>query len=334
MTLADPDKCSGCRKQIKETQGALFCCTCNDWFHNLCVQVPKEDLVKYQKLPWVCKTCQQRKVLDTAVRLPKSLSASQNPNDSHRRKNSLSDVCGNNCQAKFSNLERRFSSLEARLSKLEKTDKTPSQNLHAELQKLRADFSTLSKTSGNPQCEIIISNVPEVKKEDTVKMAECVLEALDPELPKDSVIKATRFTAKNGPRYIKVEVASSRLKEALVIASKKKKLALKDLSLSSKVKSVSRVSPPEWLDPLATGKLLENGRVFLNVSVSRHTRSLFLAALKLKINGSILTAWTWRNEVYYKTSPDGNPIRCSSIEQLSSMAPVSKEGVEDPSPPQ
>lgn len=309
MSQHKTDDCRKCKAVIRfDTQGAVFCCGCKEWFHNLCARLSLDDLHKFKKKPWFCQDCTAPSSYQNSISIPKT-----NNKDSSSQKSSGRNCCSD-LQLKYDKLQLEFIRIKKRLDSVEKSNGLLSKNLEGEIERLKGEVTRAVTKRPNSQCDIILSNVPELVEENSSAMASVILSAIDDSLPDDAVCSATRFFAKSGPRHLKVTLKTMKLKERMVSMSRKKKLDLRDVNLKSKVKDIS--AKPDWVDPKGAGHLLAEGKIYVNESVSSKTRALFLAALRLKLDGRISATWTWRNRVYLRLKEDHTPLMCRSESEL------------------
>lgn len=296
--------CHLCKHVIKiGVQGGLRCFTCAEYFHNLCVKIPLESLPLYEKKQFKCPSCSKKNNKVVNVLLPKSIDKPK------KAKKNVSEQ----------SIEDRLSRLESRFEELLKQIKGGNESLANTISEIRSDFKSLQSRSTRiaSQHDVIISNIPELKNEDTLAVARFICKSLNSSISDTEVLQANRFEAKNGPRYIKATLGSRESKEELIRKSRKNKLTLGDSNMSSSIKKFSKTSPPIWCQPQQAAELLETATIYVNESVSKKTRSLLLDVLKLKNDKSIFSVWTWRNRVYYKMKQEDKPTLCTSADHFA-----------------
>lgn len=330
--------CSKCSKDvIAKKHGGLRCIRCDSWWHNLCAGVDRSEIEKYKKTFWCCKNCEHVYSQKHHTIIPgrqsnkkksQPVSTTQSPVGDRQ---SQEAQCGCSCKALITNLmkvDARINDLSIRLAELEQQQDSLHGDYQDSLKKLVSDVGALNKAmidGGNARPagklkndlnDIVISNIPELKNEDHLSMASLILTKIDPSLSTDSIKSAVRFQSKFGPRYLKVKVSSRAVKETLLKISRKRKFLLKDLDILPSLKTISGNSMPKWHDQEMAKKLFDDATVFINEAMSKSTRQVFLASLRLKKEGVLTSVWTFRNKVYYKTSQTDAASKCDTIQQL------------------
>lgn len=310
--------CFKCKKEIdKKSQGGIACSHCHRKFHASCVKMKCSDLVKFTNSAWYCTDCRSMDFLKDQVFIP----TDKQP----LRETAVSGVKS----ASDSNLLNRISKIESslidirnRLATLESSHEAFSGEFSADLQKIKKDFANIgSNIPDDPPShrEIIVSNIPEFKNEKTLEVARHVLRKLDPSFNVTDVTKAHRFQAKNGPNYIKATLRTAKKKDSIIVKSRQKKLKVQDLELPSNAKLLTGSKTAQFKNPVQASRVFEGSVAYVNESVCKLTRQIFVRALQLKLENKVMAAWTWRNKAYVRVSEDADAVRCDTLECLEDL---------------
>ena len=92
------------------------------------------------------------------------------------------------------------------------------------------------RTTERQSNDIIVTNIPPFQKEDTIRVAEAVLEGLAADVKKEEILQASRFEVEKDGRtryFIKIRMANDEAKGRSIKAATAAKVQLKERSASS-----------------------------------------------------------------------------------------------------
>lgn len=194
-----------------------------------------------------------------------------------------------------------------------------------EVTKLKSEVSRLTERvkalenapRQNPEQhrDVVISNVPPMVDENPLVLAEKIFESLDAGLSKGDVQRALRFESKNGEykrHFLKVQLASYEAKGKAIKTSRTVRATLGDLDLRSKFGK-------GFVDEESLEGNFLSSRIFVNEAISKPTKTILVAAVKLKKEGKIHTVWTYLDKVFVRLETKSKPIQINSESDLQGL---------------
>lgn len=170
----------------------------------------------------------------------------------------------------------------------------------------------LPRQSNEHQRDVIISNVPPLENEDTLKLVGTIFKSLQSDLKDGDVLRATRFESKNtdNKRYfLKVKLVSDQAKGSVIKAARAARATLSDLQIKQKT-GVSfeneQTLPKEFL----------NAPIYINEATFRETRTILNAAIRLKREKKLHAVWTYFDKVYVRKEQKSSPVGICNEEDL------------------
>lgn len=304
------DKCAACNEAVKPQDG-ITCVKCHVTRHVKlkCAGISKASVVKDKKLrkTFICDSCQASSESESDSTETRSASG-RTPN------RGTLDIVLKKLDDMETKWEKRMNQFQAAVDmcSAQVDDIT---KLKVEVSQLAKRIKTLEKApnqSTETQKEVIISNVPPLQKEETVKIARAIFSSLEAGIEESEVRQASRFQTGTGEttrHFIKVKLSNHESKGKVIKAARAAKANLKDLQLCVKTGLTFENSDTLGKDFLLTP-------VFINEAVSKETRLLLRAAIALKKEKKIHTTWTYQDRVYIRKEPQARPVAINSESNL------------------
>ena len=300
-------KCVKCDLEVRK-QDAVTCGRCAKWRHmtKKCAGFSKATFDKDVSLKnsFRCKECV-------------SSSESEDESDEAETKDSalmavLSRITRleKRIDKKLDNVNRIADMFSAQIDDVAKLKASV-----ADLQQKVKRLERAPKQMEEQHKEVIVTNIPPLEKEDVNSVAFAVFKGLEAKIDKEDVTAVSRFetTVDEKKRYfLRVKMASYEAKGKVIKAARAAKTTLKDLNLQKALGASFSV------DPTRSEEIL-TAPIFVNEAVSKATRTLLLAAIKLKKEKKIHTTWTYLNKVYVRKEQKSTPILVNSEEALQAL---------------
>ena len=303
-------ECASCGEMIEKELG-VTCSSCHAIRHmkKKCAGLSKMAFEKDNRLikNYVCEQC--KKISD-------SESGSDEESDSEDdgpRSNELKMVLSHLTRLE-TRMEKRLNQFQAvvEMCSMQIDDitelKSKVSKIHERLKKLES----APKLAESKHREVIISNVPPMEGENTTKLAMHIFEGMESGLEPTAVQTASRFeSSRDGETrfFMKVLMANDEAKGKVIKAARAAKSNLKDLNLVQKTGS-------NFVNVLTLRADFLSAPIFVNEAVSRSTKALLTAAIKLKREKNLHTVWTYLDKVYVRKQKDAKPRVIDSEEDL------------------
>ena len=146
--------------------------------------------------------------------------------------------------------------------------------------------------------------VPENSYASTEEAVLKIAAALDVQVAPNDIEISHQLRRKKGNNAIIAKFCSHKVKTSLY----KARIKLKNIKASDLFPSASYAAVAGSTD-----------RLFINENLTSYRRGLVDSANKKRRDGYIISVWTMDGKVFVKTSPDGNPVRIFTEEDLDTL---------------
>lgn len=162
--------------------------------------------------------------------------------------------------------------------------------------------------------DVIISPVPKVQGEDTLKVSLEVLKLVGCDTEAVNIESVERFRSKASslPHYIKIRFKNEDMKIKAIKGSRAKKIKVGQL-VDNIESNLSHFTDASKLRLSYNKSDVGNWSIFINESVSKECKKVLDAALLLKKSGKLLRVWTQNNRVHVVEKEGNNPVAVHSI---------------------